>query len=165
MVRASDSQCRSRNCPGFILRHSGIWRAADEVVLNIVHKKKKIHKNPPFNKISARIFWEHTWSRKKISITEGNAQCRHLKKITCKGTLLQVFYLSETQNPIHCEKRWRKSSESRKDVTGPQYQGDEQNFQYPCRTFYFKCRTSSTESACFKSSTDSKKQRFLTILC
>jgi hypothetical protein len=35
----------SRNCPGFdpsILRHSGIWGAADETVLNIVHKKKKV---------------------------------------------------------------------------------------------------------------------------
>ncbi len=44
VVRASDSQCRSRNCPGFdpsILRHSGIWGAADEAVLNIVNKKLK----------------------------------------------------------------------------------------------------------------------------
>ncbi len=44
VVRASDSQCRSRNCPGFdpsILRHSGIWGAADESALNIVHKKEK----------------------------------------------------------------------------------------------------------------------------
>ncbi len=50
VVRASDSQCRSRNCPGFypsILRHSGIWGAADEAVLNIVHKKKN-PENPPF---------------------------------------------------------------------------------------------------------------------
>ncbi len=42
VVRASDSQCRSRNCPGFdpsILRHSGIWGAADEAVLNFLHKK------------------------------------------------------------------------------------------------------------------------------
>jgi hypothetical protein len=42
-VRASDSQCRSRNCPGFdpsILRHSGIRGAADEAVLNIAHKKE-----------------------------------------------------------------------------------------------------------------------------
>jgi hypothetical protein len=33
VVRASDSQCRSRNCPGFdtnIHQHSGIWGAADE---------------------------------------------------------------------------------------------------------------------------------------
>jgi hypothetical protein len=42
VVRASDSQCRSRNCPGFdlsILRHSGIRGAADDTVLNTVHKK------------------------------------------------------------------------------------------------------------------------------
>ena len=40
VVRASDSQCRSRNCPVFdpsILRHSGIGGVADETVLNIVH--------------------------------------------------------------------------------------------------------------------------------
>ncbi len=49
VVRASDSQCRSRNCPGFdpsILRHSGIWGAKDEAVLNIVHKKKNPKKSP-----------------------------------------------------------------------------------------------------------------------
>jgi hypothetical protein len=48
VVRASDSQCRSRNCPGFdpsILRHSGIWGATDETVLNTVHKKPQ---NIPF---------------------------------------------------------------------------------------------------------------------
>ncbi len=32
-----------------------------------------------------------TISRRKIRLTEGNAKCRHLKKLTCKGTLLQVF--------------------------------------------------------------------------
>ncbi len=43
VVRAHDSQCLSHNCPGFdasILRHSGIRGAADDAVLNIVHKKK-----------------------------------------------------------------------------------------------------------------------------
>ncbi len=43
VVRASDCQCRSRNSPGFdpsILRHSVIWGAADEAVLNTVHTKK-----------------------------------------------------------------------------------------------------------------------------
>ncbi len=51
VVRVSDSQCRSLNCPGFdsnILRHCGIWGAADEAVLNIVHKKKKPRKKSPF---------------------------------------------------------------------------------------------------------------------
>jgi hypothetical protein len=46
---ASDSQCRSHNCPGFnpsILRHSGIRGAADEAVLNIIHKKKFLKKSP-----------------------------------------------------------------------------------------------------------------------
>ncbi len=50
VVIVSDSQCRSRNCPGFdptILRHSGILGAADEAVLNTVHKKGKYPKNPP----------------------------------------------------------------------------------------------------------------------
>jgi hypothetical protein len=44
VVRASDCQCTSCNGPGFdpsIRRHSGIWGAADETVLNIVQKKKK----------------------------------------------------------------------------------------------------------------------------
>ncbi len=40
VARVSDSQCRSRNCPGFdpsVLRHRGIWGAADKAVLNKVH--------------------------------------------------------------------------------------------------------------------------------
>ncbi len=48
VVRASDCQCTSCNGPGFdpsIRRHSGIWGAADEAVLNIVRIKKR--KNPP----------------------------------------------------------------------------------------------------------------------
>ncbi len=43
VVRASDCQCRSRNSPRFdpsILWHSGVWRAADEAVLNKVTFKK-----------------------------------------------------------------------------------------------------------------------------
>ncbi len=42
VVRASDCQCTSCNGHGFdpsIRRHSGIWGAADEAVLNIVGKK------------------------------------------------------------------------------------------------------------------------------
>jgi hypothetical protein len=50
VVRASDCQCRSSNCPGFdpsILRHSEILGKADEAVLNTVHKRKENPKNPP----------------------------------------------------------------------------------------------------------------------
>jgi hypothetical protein len=50
-VRASDCQCTSCNGPGFdpsIRRHSGIWGAADEAVLNIVLNKRE--KSPPKKK-------------------------------------------------------------------------------------------------------------------
>jgi hypothetical protein len=33
--------------------------------------------------------------RRKIRVIESNAKCRYLKKLTCKGTLRKVFYLSE----------------------------------------------------------------------
>ncbi len=40
------------------------------------------------------------YMRSKIRQTECNAKCRYLKKFTCKGTLHQVFYLSEAQYTI-----------------------------------------------------------------
>ncbi len=33
--------------------------------------------------------------RRKIRLIECNAKCRYLQKLTCEGTLRQVFYLSE----------------------------------------------------------------------
>ncbi len=48
VVRTFDCQCTSCNGPGFdpsIRRHSWIWGAADEAVLNIV-RKKYIKKSP-----------------------------------------------------------------------------------------------------------------------
>ncbi len=53
LVRASDSQCQSRNCPGYdpsILRHSRFWGAADETVLNTIHKKIKLDEQILYNK-------------------------------------------------------------------------------------------------------------------
>ncbi len=59
VVRASNSQCRSRICPGFdpsILRHSGIWGAADEAVTLTIKRKnlkkslKKIRTAPQMKK-------------------------------------------------------------------------------------------------------------------
>ncbi len=50
VVRASGCQCQSCNRPRFypsILRHSEIWGAAEEAVLNHVHKKKKSKKITP----------------------------------------------------------------------------------------------------------------------
>jgi hypothetical protein len=40
-----------------------------------------------------------TDQRRKIRLIEGNAKSRHLKKLTCKGTVLQVF--------IHCIREYR----------------------------------------------------------
>ncbi len=42
-----------------------------------------------------------TDNRWKIKLIEGNAKCRHLKKLTCKETLWQVFIClrPRTQNP------------------------------------------------------------------
>ncbi len=37
--------------------------------------------------------------RRKIRLIESNAKCRYLRKLTCKGTLRQVFYLSEAPSP------------------------------------------------------------------
>jgi hypothetical protein len=36
---------------------------------------------------------------RKIRLIECNAKCRYLKKLACKGTLRQVFYLSEAPSP------------------------------------------------------------------
>jgi hypothetical protein len=51
VVRASNSQCRSRNCLGFdpsILRHNGICGAADEGSFEYRTQKEKNKKNIPF---------------------------------------------------------------------------------------------------------------------
>ncbi len=69
VVRASDCQCTSCNGPGFdpsIRRHSKIWGAADEAVLNIVRKKKR--KNPPKNYLKKK--------KKNISMPRNIVVCR-----------------------------------------------------------------------------------------
>ncbi len=62
-VRASDCQCQSRNSPGFdpsILRHSEIWGAADEEVLNKVHTKKPI-KSPCLCMVEKFVYGISVW--------------------------------------------------------------------------------------------------------
>ncbi len=61
-LRASDSQCRNRNCPGFdpsILRHSGSKGAANEAVLNILHKKKQSKKIPLYFGLTLSEWLKH----------------------------------------------------------------------------------------------------------
>jgi hypothetical protein len=38
-------------------------------------------------------------TRRMIRLVESNAKCRYLKKLTRKGTLRQVFYLSRGPSP------------------------------------------------------------------
>jgi hypothetical protein len=38
--------------------------------------------------------------RRKIRLLEGNAKCRHLKKLNLKRDFVAGVYLSEAQNPI-----------------------------------------------------------------
>jgi hypothetical protein len=47
--------------------------------------------------------------RRRIILLEGNAKCRHLKQLTCKGTLRQVFIWLRPRTPYprplaHCKR-------------------------------------------------------------
>ncbi len=53
-------------------------------------------KNPIFNvyilqRVQVCRIWTGWSGRRKIRLIESNAKCRHLKKLTCKATLRQVF--------------------------------------------------------------------------
>ncbi len=63
VVRASDRQCQSRNNPRFnpsILRRSGVWGAADEAVLDKVHK---------FQAKNCELSWPWMSSDQLVAIT------------------------------------------------------------------------------------------------
>ncbi len=99
VVRATDCQCTSCNGPGFdpsIRRHSGIWGAADEAVLNIVRKNKK--KSP--QKIFKRknISWKSHQHAARLLLSGHPETVRkrqavwpvhHVQNYTCWVTLLQ----------------------------------------------------------------------------
>ncbi len=43
--------------------------------------------------VSTKMTARKILGRRKIRPIESNAKCRYLKKLTCKGTLRQVFFL------------------------------------------------------------------------
>jgi hypothetical protein len=45
------------------------------------------------------VRWSSAQRIRYIRLIECNAKCHYLKKLTCKGTLRQVFYLSEAFSP------------------------------------------------------------------
>jgi len=79
VVRASDSQCRSHNCPEFdpsIPQHSGTWEAADEPVLSTVQYSKLIRKSQekiPLSKIQKSL-----WHTHHNIFSQSTTQCRYL---------------------------------------------------------------------------------------
>ncbi len=52
-----------------------------------------------WNRIRIPYLNAKTLLRRKVRLLEYNAKCRYLKKLTCNGTLRQVFYLSEALSP------------------------------------------------------------------
>ncbi len=61
--------------------------------LQYIYIRHKVHR-PNYTK---QIFTAP--HRRKIRLTECNAKCHYLNKMTCKGTLRPVFYLSEAPSP------------------------------------------------------------------
>ncbi len=77
LVRTSDCHCNSCNGPGFvpsIRRHSGIWGAADEAVLNIILKKIS-------QKYIKKYKKAHHWHPVHGYTFEVNAN----RRVTCQG--------------------------------------------------------------------------------
>jgi hypothetical protein len=94
VVRASDCQCNSCNGPGFdpsIRRHSGIWGAADDAVLNKVRKKykKSPTKKNSLNFCAATMETTHTSSSllKKI---ETKRKCISWSKLAGGGVCVKM---------------------------------------------------------------------------
>ncbi len=130
VVRASDCQCTSCNGPGFdpsIRRHSGIWGAADEAVLNTVRKKipQKIKKNLKINYCVVQAAAEcaskdsvHIY--RKTRNPKWNSKIVHFLCIVSINivSIVYVFaeiisfytkiYSTNDCNPVFCFSRWEK---------------------------------------------------------
>ncbi len=63
------------------------------------HRNTAVSKNIESNQPLRLWFELDRAERRKIRLLESNAECRYHKKLTCKGTLRQVFYLSEDPSP------------------------------------------------------------------
>jgi hypothetical protein len=55
--------------------------------------------NPPIYSGAGRL--KQRVESRKIRLIEGNAKFCHLKKLTCKGTLLEVFICLRPRTPAH----------------------------------------------------------------
>ncbi len=121
VVRASDCQCTSCNGPGFntsIRRHSGIWGAADEAVLNTVRKNKKSPKKYLEKKHLFLHIWRNLWSSvKNICGKASRPKIPTYSKICTYRYFVVCTIHSSTFYPrsglTHWD-FWRSSSQSKK---------------------------------------------------
>jgi hypothetical protein len=97
MVRASDCQCRSRNSAGSNpsnLRHSGIWGAADEAVLNKVQvcSFHNLNKKPSIPFLVATFAWKASVSILKMTASWAYPQSitQHAVTIFCLGVQISL---------------------------------------------------------------------------
>ncbi len=73
------------------------YRSPDpQNVSNIYNDYSLIRK---FNKVGQQQDMIYDAKRRKMRLLQSNVKCRYLKQLTCKGTVRQVFYLSEAPPP------------------------------------------------------------------
>ncbi len=132
VVRASDCQCTSCNGPGFdpsIRRHSGIWGAADEAVLNIVRTKRqkkfpqKILKKQNLGLVSMKYksildihkFWKYvvphadSWIVKSIGLyffSEYRNSTLDSINLVVGGRRLAKSFLEVHESKVVCSVEW-----------------------------------------------------------
>jgi hypothetical protein len=112
VVRASDCQCTSCNGPGFdpsICRHSGIWGAADEAVLNIVRKKEKKSPQKILKKKKIRYicFWPmflYVWAVLRIL----QSSSKNCKKNLDSYCFVTFFYFLSLKNDVNVPSKSNK---------------------------------------------------------
>ncbi len=68
--------------------------------------ERSVSPPPPLTHTHTHCHTAVTFMGRKIRLIEGNAKCRHLKKLTCKGTSRQVFICLRPRTPYfpltHC---------------------------------------------------------------
>ncbi len=95
--KSSFLKCISINLSAFVCcSDTKQGRKQKRILHNILQLYAKVEDSRPENKNQRRRpsildVVEIGSTRRKVRLIESNAKCRYLKKLTCKGTLRQVF--------------------------------------------------------------------------
>ncbi len=106
VVRATDCQCTSCKGPGIdpsIRRHSGIWGAADEAVLNIVgNNGKTIFWVQNFRKNRSEILVFSSWPKNPVVFPKSSTNSNDEPKTTSLSNFcyLQSLYYVQQRRAI-----------------------------------------------------------------